>query len=293
MSADDLSSLSGLEEKHARALAKPPLQITTFRKLASAGGDTIYRAMYRFQPRPTPEDIARWQEQARNKLKAPTVDPSDWQEVASFVVAFMQRQVDGGWEKRLEVERAETEPETPSFKSPSWDYSPIWNWMLEHLGKDSGDEKILATSASSEDQARFSKESGSTSKRHMTREHLRIGSAAVIAATGPVHLVQSGEIASPHTELVSPDRVILTVTGAQPGHEVLAVVLIRTHGEAEWNSADPVSADTAGRTELNLVPVTTGEHDIKLVAWTPDATAYPVSVLLPAVIIEDIASTAK
>lgn len=295
MSTDDLTSLSGLEDKHARALAKQPLQITTFHELASADSDAIYRAMYRFQPRPRPEDIASWQEQARSKLSAPVMDPSDWQHMASFVVVFSQRQVDGESERRLEAERTEIEPEMPPFVRSGWDCSPVCEWMLEHLDQyDGGGEHIPATPASGEDQARFSKKPGSTPKPHMTLKRLRIESAAVIDTTGPVHLVQEGEIvAHPPTELVSPDRVTLTLTGAQPGHEVRVVARIRTHGESEWSSTDPVSTDRSGRAELNLAPVSTGEHDIKLLAWTPDATAHLVSMPLPTVTIKLIASASK
>jgi hypothetical protein len=290
VSTDDLTSLSGLEDKHARALAKPPLQIATFRELASADGDAIYRAMYRFQPRPEPEDIASWQEQARSKLSSPAMDPADWQEVASFVVVFSERQVAGDWERRLEAERAETQIK-PLVLS-DWDCSPVCGWMLEHLHPNDGGDEHPAVSG--EDQARLSEKTGSTPKPHVTRERLRIGSATIVDDTGSAHLVQEGEIAAnPPTELVSPERVILTVTGARPGHEVHAVARIRAYGESEWHSADPVTTDRSGRAELNLAPVSTGEHDIKLLAWTPDATAYPVSVPLPTVTVRPITSTVK
>ena len=84
--------------------------------------------------------------------------------------------------------------------------------------------------------------------------------------------------------------MILTVTGAQPENEVRVVVRIRSHGESEWSSADPVTTGRSGRAELDLAPMSTGEHDIKLVAWTPDATAYLASVLLQTVTIKLIAS---
>lgn len=277
MSTDDLTSLSGLEAKHARALAKPPLQITTFRELASADSEAIYRAMHRFQPRPGREDIASWQDQARSNLSPPVGDVADWDRVASFAVFFSRRQVPGGWEKRLEAGRTEVEREMPPFVESSWDCGPVCDWMLEQLGADDG--------GGSEDQARPSEKPDSGSERRV-RERLRIGSAAIIDAAGQADLVQGGEIAANlPTELVSPLRVILTVTGAQPGHEVRAAVRIRTHGESEWSSADPVTTDRSGRAELDLAPISTGEHDIKLTAWTPDATAYLASMLLPTVTI--------
>ncbi len=283
MSTDDLTSLTGLEAKHARALAKPPLQIKTFRELVSADSEAIYRAMHRFQPRPGPQDIASWQDQARSKLSTPVEDSAGWDRVASFAVFFSRRQVHGDWERRLEAGRTEVEREMPPFVASNWDCGPVCDWMLEQLGPDDGGD--------SEDQARTSEKPDSGSKLLVTRERLRIGSAAIIDSAGQADLVQGGQIAAnPPTELISPLRVILTVTGAQPGHEVRAVVRIRTHGESEWSSADPVTTDHSGRAELDLAPRSTGEHDIKLMAWTPDATAYLTSILLPTVTIKLIAN---
>ena len=38
-------------------------------------------------------------------------DRSAWHTAASFAVVFSQRQVDGQWERRLEAEQTEVEPE--------------------------------------------------------------------------------------------------------------------------------------------------------------------------------------
>ena len=66
---DDLSSIEGLADKHVRALARQ--HVTDLRGLVQADPEAIYRAMANLRPRPAREQIARWQDDARNKLAAP------------------------------------------------------------------------------------------------------------------------------------------------------------------------------------------------------------------------------
>jgi hypothetical protein len=281
VSVDPLTSIPGLDDKHAGVLVRQ-LQITTFRALVLADRRVIYRAMSHFRPRPTLEQIAKWQDHGRNKLSTAVIDPSDWHPAASFAVVFRQRRVDGAWEKQLEVERTEVEPELQPVVWPGWDCSPVCGWMREQLGQSDGGDERVPSARGDEDQAGFSDEPGSATTPDVIRGRLRIGSAAIIDAAGKSDLIQEGElIVNPRSELVSPARVILTVTGARPGHEVHAVARIRARGESQWNSEDPVITDRSGRVELNLPPMTGGEHEVKLLAWVPDATAYPVSVRLP------------
>jgi hypothetical protein len=282
VSVDRLSSIPDLDDKHAGVLARQ-LQITTFRALVLADRRVIYRAMSRFRPRPTLEQIATWQDHGRSKLSTAVIDPSDWHPAASFAVVFRHRRVDGAWEKQLEVERTEIEPELQPVIWPGWDCSTVCGWMREQLGQpDGGDERLPSASAGDEDQAGFSDKRGSATTPDVIRGRLRIASAEIIDAAGKTDLIQDGElIVNPRSELVSPARVIVTVTGARPGHEVCAVARIRARGESPWNSEDAVVTDRPGRVELNLPPQTSGEHELKLLAWVPDATAYPVSVRLP------------
>ena len=63
---DDLSSIEGLADKHVRALARQ--HVTDLRGLVQADPEAIYRAMANLRPRPAREQIARWQDDARNKL---------------------------------------------------------------------------------------------------------------------------------------------------------------------------------------------------------------------------------
>ena len=128
---DDLSSIEGLADKHLRALARQ--HVTDLRGLVQADRRVLYRAMANLRPRPTLEQISRWQDDARSKLGEIVPDASEWQTAASFVVVFSQRQVDDTWERRVEAERTEVEPERNPQVWSGWDSRPVCDWMLSQL----------------------------------------------------------------------------------------------------------------------------------------------------------------
>ena len=131
MSASDLSSIEGLEDKHLRVLARHG--VTDLRGLVQADREVIYRATANLRPRPPRDLIARWQEGARSLLAEAT--PDDWQMVASFVVVFFQRRAGDAWERRVEAERTEVEPERNPSVWAGWDAAPICEWMVGQLGQ--------------------------------------------------------------------------------------------------------------------------------------------------------------
>jgi hypothetical protein len=128
---DDLSSIPGLQDKHVRVLARQ--QVTDLRGLVHADQRVIYRAMQNLRPRPTLEQIARWQEEARSMLRQAVTDPSDWHTAASFVLVFSQRQAGDTWERRIEAERTEVEPEQDPQVWSGWDCEAVCGWMLGQL----------------------------------------------------------------------------------------------------------------------------------------------------------------
>jgi hypothetical protein len=132
--ADELSSIPDVQDKHRRVLAGE-LKITTLRGLARADRRDIHRAMRNLRPRPTLEQIARWQDHARSRLNEVAADQSEWHPAASFAVVFVQRQAENGeWQRRIEVERTEVEPEQEGRTWPEWDCREICGWMREQLG---------------------------------------------------------------------------------------------------------------------------------------------------------------
>lgn len=133
MPTDDVSSIPRLEDKHLRALVRH--QVTDLRSFADADPREIYKAMENIRPRPSPQRISRWQEEeARSRLEEAETDASDWHTVASFAVVFAQRQAGDAWERRVEVERTEVEPEQDRQVWADWDFESVGSWMADRLG---------------------------------------------------------------------------------------------------------------------------------------------------------------
>jgi hypothetical protein len=286
---DDLSSIEGLADKHVRALARQ--HVTDIRGLVQADPEAIYRAMANLRPRPAREQIARWQDDARNKLAPPAA--SEWQTAASFVVVYSQRKEGDTRERRVEAERTEVEPERTMQVWSGWDAAPVCEWMRGQLDQaaDAGaqpaeepptEEAPTEESAAEEPApARAAPTPGPAS-----RAQLRIDSAALIDAAGRTEVVTAGVLAAnPRTELIAPVRVVFAVGGAPPGTALQAVARIQRPDGPGWNTQDPVVLSGPGQAEFGLTPVPAGDHVMALIAWAPDATAQPVSVTLPSVTI--------
>ena len=344
MAADDLSSITGMEDKHRRALARR--QITTLRGLADADEDVIYRAMGSIKPRPSHNQIAQWQADARSKLVEEqredaarrgdeaqredeargqpagaqgqpaaaqgqpagargrpgdgAADTTEWQEVASFVVAFARRRVGETWERRIEAERTEVEPAPEREVWPGWECSSLCSWMLGQTHgarpgepeQDDGGEAQRAGAQPAGVQPGATQpappiqpagEPAGAAKPREGPPRLRIDSVTVTDAAGSSNLVTDGApVANPPAELVAPALVVFTVSGARRGTEVLAVARLRGHGEPGRNVADPEAVPASGRAEFGLSQVAADQLEMTLLAWAPDCTARHVSVSLPA-----------
>jgi hypothetical protein len=290
---DDLSSIEGLADKHVRALARQ--HVTDLRGLVQADPEAIYRAMANLRPRPVREQIARWQDDARNKLATPAA--SEWQTVASFVVVYSQRKEGDTWERRVGAERTEVEPERTMQVWSGWDTAPVCEWMRGQLDQaaDAGaqpaeepptDEPAAEEPAAEEPAAEPAPAQAVPTPGPASRAQLRIESAALIDAGGRTEVVTAGVLAAnPRTELIAPVRVVFAVGGPPPGTALQAVALIRRPDGPGWNPQDPVILSGPGQAEFDLTPVPAGDHVMALIAWAPDATAKPVSVTLPRVTI--------
>ena len=290
---DDLSSIEGLADKHVRALARQ--HVTDLRGLVQADPEAIYRAMANLRPRPAREQIARWQDDARNKLATPAA--SEWQTAASFVVVYSQRKEGDTWERRVEAERTEVEPERTMQVWSGWDAAPVCDWMRGQLDQaaDAGaqpaeepptEESAAEEPAAEEPAAEPAPAQAAPTPGPASRAQLRIDSAALIDAAGRTEVVTAGVLAAnPRTELIAPVRVVFAVGGAPPGTALQAVARIQRPDGPGWNPRDPVVLSGPGQAEFDLTPVPAGDHVMALIAWAPDATAKPVSVTLPSVTI--------
>jgi hypothetical protein len=134
--AGDLSSIEGLADKHVRALNRR--HVTGLRELARADPEVIYRAMASLWLRPTRAQVAHWQDDARCQLEGTAPVLAEWQTAASFVVVFCQRRTGGIWERRIEAERTEVEPERAMEVWSGWQAAPVWAWMADQLGQANG-----------------------------------------------------------------------------------------------------------------------------------------------------------
>jgi hypothetical protein len=251
--------------------------------------------MANLRPRPAREQIARWQDDARNKLATPAA--SEWQTAASFVVVYSQRKEGDTWERRVEAERTEVEPERTMQVWSGWDAAPVCEWMRGQLDQaaDAGaqpaeepptEEPPTEEPAAEEPAAEPAPARAAPTPGPASRTQLRIDSAALIDTAGRTEVVTAGALAAnPRTELVAPVRVVFAVGGAPPGTPLQAVARIRHPDGPGWNPRDPVVLAGPDQAEFDLTPVPAGDHVMALIAWAPDATAKPVSVTLPSVTI--------
>jgi hypothetical protein len=286
----DLSSIQGLEDKHLRALARQ--HITDLRGLVRADPEVIYRAMAmaNLRPRPSRDQIVRWQDDARNMLGDPVPDASEWQTAVSFVIVFSQRQAGDVWEHRVEAEQTEVEPERNAQVWPGWECEPVCSWMLGQLGQ--ADSARLASGNGTADTAtQPAGESAAAAEPPPAspaaqRPALHIDTATIIDLTGRVDVLTGGAVAEGlRTELVAPVRLVFTVSGASPQTRLQAVSRILRRDGPGRNAHDPVVVPSSGQVEFDLSRVPAGEHEMSLIAWAPDAAAKPVSVKLPKVTI--------
>jgi hypothetical protein len=204
-----------------------------------------------------------------------------WRPVASFAVVFAQRRSGDAWERRIEAERTEVEPEREPEVWPGWECGPICGWMLGQLGQPDRAEADGPGPDGGGQAQPAGKPAGAAGPRGVLPS-LCIDSAAIIDAAGRADLVEDGAlVANPPTGLTAPAMVVFTVGGAPRGTEVQAVARLRGHGEPGRNVADPVAVPPLGRAEFGLSRVTADRLELDLLAWAPGATAKPVSVRLP------------
>lgn len=288
MPSNELSSIQGLQDKHLRVLARHG--VTDLRGLVQADHEAIYRWMASLRPRPSLNQIAGWQEDARDMLAETAPDAAEWQTAASFVVVFTQRRAGDIWERRVEAERTEVEPESNPQVWRGWAAQPICDWMLGQLDQANSaapapaEEPDGAATSSGQGEAGAAEQPPAAPATE--RPALRIDSAVLIDAAGRTDVVTAGVLtAVPPGVLAAPVRVEFTVSGARPETPLRAVARILRPDGPSRNAQDPVAVPGSGRAELSLSGVPAGEHDVGLSAWAPDGTAKPVSVRLPKVTI--------
>ena len=283
---DGLSSIEGLADKHRRVLDRH--HVTDLRGLVQADRRVIYRAMANLRPRPTLELISQWQDEARSMLDEFVTDTSDWHTAASFVIIFGQRHYEGAWERRIEVEQTEVEPERTPQVWPGWDCVPVCTWLAGQLEPEPEPSSVAGTEPEPSSVAGTGPSGKLVAQPSVSRPRLRIDSAALVDAAGRTDVVKAGElIPDPRIRFTAPVRVVLTVSGSWPGSRLQAVARIQRPNAAGWNAQAPVAPSSSGHAEFDLSAVPAGDHELSLIAWAPDASAKPVSLRLPPITIHD------
>jgi hypothetical protein len=310
VAADDLGAIHDLQDKHRRVLAEE-LKITTLRALVHADRRDIHQAMRHLRPRPTLEQIALWQDQAMSRMSEGATDRSDWHPAASFAVVFAQRPADGGgWERRLEVERTEVEPEREGRIWPGWECREICRWMREQLGLPGGAE--LATGKADQEETGPQEPAGrpvppgdaepapSHPGKDRGRGELRIGRVTLIDPGAQVVPAAAGAAGAPPVDVVTARaaataqpaaptgalRVEITVSGARRGQEIHAVARVLPRDRPGWNLQDPLVIKGTSAASFDLSGLPAGQHDVALIAWAPDGTMQPITVTLPGLTVQ-------
>jgi hypothetical protein len=250
MPSDDLSSIQGLEDKHLRALARQ--HVTDLRGLVHADRRVVYRAMGNLRPRPTLEQISRWQDDARSKLEETVTDASAWHTAASFVVVFSQRQVGGTWERRVEAERTEVEPERNLQVWSGWDCAPICGWML-------GQPDLVESAAAPPSPAQ------AAAVQAAAVQAVAVPTAAVPAAAVQAAAVQAPAVPAAAVPAAAVPAVAVPAALAQ-------AAAVQAGGRAQLRIDSAAIIDATGRTDV----VTAGA----LVPNPPTDLVAPVRVVL-------------
>jgi hypothetical protein len=315
--ADDLTALSGLEERHRRALSLR-LGITTYDALARVDAQEVFNALSRNRPRPALDEILTWQRQARSKLGQETADAPGWERAASFVIVFEQRDVAGVTERRLVAEQTELEPEQPPASWSTWEFGGLGRWLQERLGvtdppaeagiadaeKPAEPQESVAAEKPAEPKEpgaaekpaeadEFAELEGSPEPEAAETEsaspgtghepdpgqaELLVDAVAVVDSSGRVEAVAGGRSTRRDLEGTLPARLEIRVTGGIPGSEVRVALRFRERGRPHWSPQAPISIHSHGTADLELSETAVGRHEVRVVAWAPDASAEPTGV---------------
>ena len=200
---------------------------------------------------------------------------------------FAQREVDGGWERRIEAEQTEVEPEPPAQEWPGWECGPLCAWMLSQLDQPAGEagETARATGAAppepAAESAHDAAEAATPAPPAAGRAELRIDGAVLTDAQQTLDLVRRGyrdparyrTNRRPRSSSASRHRVA-------PASTCEAAVWFRRTAEPGWSPADPVSAPESGRVQFDLSPVPRVGMDVRVLAWAtvPVASLAAVTV---------------
>lgn len=278
----DLSAVAELEARHLNVL-HAKLGITTPEALMRADRRVVHSSMSRVRPRPTLEDVSRWQDRARDLVPpGPTVTEPGWDQVAAFVVSYEE----SGSDRRVVVAQAEHVAPEPITVLDGWEVnSEATAWMMGHVAAAQADTPQTDTPAA-EDAPPTPEPSPSPDgpRARVAPPPLQFRDVRVGSATGGTVTVDPA--GAPST-VASPQWVELDVAGPGPSVPVQVAVRVMRSGRAGLTVAQQSARATAQRLEggdpvrLSLARLPSGRNRAVLVAWTEHGEASPCILELP------------
>lgn len=295
--ASELSSIPGLGPKH-EAVLTGPLRIRTALELARADRRVVHAAMRRMRPAPTLEDIAGWQDHARDLAAAARAESpgppgppgpagqSGWEQVAAFVVSFETRQTTADPERRLVVEQVEQAPPEPRQEWPAWSREAAWTWMLERLEAEQAapDSPPAQRESPGQDLAAAGQPGpGAESQPESAAHRGRVPGA--ITASPPELVLAAGTVrrldaAGPVLHI--PPQAVLRITATSAPDLPLQVGLRLRRPDAPSYAPCPAVTAVSGETaEIDLDGLPPGEHAAVLTIWASHGKAAAAVIPLP------------
>jgi hypothetical protein len=260
----DLSAIPGLKPRHLTVLTGP-LQIRTVQALALADRRVVQAAMRRLRPPPTLEEVAVWQDHARDLADdAAAAGPPGWEQAAAFVVSFEHRPDDAAPQRRVVVEQVEQAPPEPRQQWPAWQLEPAWSWMLERVGAAAGDPEAPAPDLTKPEPVQLPTE-------------ITVSTPELVPPAGPAHHLDPAEPAVD----IPPAAVLRVTVASAPGTALQVALRLRRPGQPSRTLGPPVPAGPDGLAEISLDELPPGEHAAVLAIWDPAGKAAAVIVPLP------------
>jgi hypothetical protein len=307
MPADDLSGISGLDDRRRDVLAQK-LEISTCYELIMADRQRIVDAFGRRTIKPTIEEVSEWQDEAR-RVRAASIDASasataasGWQSAATFVVAFEERGQGESVERRIVAEQTEVEPEaSPQQRSqwPGWACGDICRWMLERVGGPVSEPVLglarAAAPAGAKPPAAVPAEAGppegGPAETGGTADHaaarlvpidIERASLTGAAGSGSDMVVNSSPVPQGRFTWSRPARLTVVLGPGPSGLQTSVVLQLARPDGAKQNIAGRL--DEAGHVaEVDLSGLADGEYTPAIVASTRDGSFLPRIVRLPTI----------
>jgi hypothetical protein len=291
MSVDDLSGISGLDDRQCAVLAQK-LGITSCYELIMADRQRIADAFGRRAIRPTLEDVSAWQDEAR-RIRAASIDASvsataasGWQSAATFVVAFEERGQGDALERRIVAEQTEVEPEaSPQQRSqwPGWTCDDACQWMLERVGGPASPAPPGPAQTALPAEAGPAGAGVGETRTAGARAMIDIEGANLADSSGSIELVAGSRPVPQDRRIWSqPAQLIVMLGPARTGPQTSVVLQLAQTGGPKQNIAGHLDG-TGQVAEVDLSGLADGEYIPAIVASTRDGSFLPRVVKLPAV----------